>query len=104
MSGQKMISVLQKDVIDGFSESFCRALFKKLVQLNRTDKIFEDGWKRAEERETKEGTVSFFTDIASTVIEYLCSQLKCRCGSRPSQVVRLISRTEEFLAIFEKKF
>ena len=91
--------ILERDVISGFSYSFCRALVNRLKKLVDEDKAFEEGEQ---------------TDLFLNITNYLYEQIPNTQGMRSyydaderedaeRDAKNLIASVEEFLAIFESK-
>lgn len=89
-------------VMNNFCYPFAKALLLKLKDLERKDRIFEEGIKHAISKEEKYG--SSLTEIAYTVIEKMCMQFELAqmgTSATPLQIKKVIDLAEEFLAIFE---
>jgi len=104
-SEQKLTLTLEDDVISGFSLSFTKSLLKKLEELKRLDRIFDDSAEDIEEKD-KKGYSSPLTSIANSVVKHLVDQLQTFGGDsacRPDDINKLIALAYEFIEIFEKK-
>lgn len=95
--------VLSDDIITGFSYSFTSALLAKIKELEKENRIFEQGLEEAKKNESN-NLGSPLTLIAESTLCYLNEQIRCNeeIGT-PKDLAILIRCTEEFLAIFAEK-
>lgn len=86
---------------------FTSLLFNKLKQLQKDDRIFEEGEKNAKKfKDLKSLEDAGFTLIADRIINILLKKTGFEFGSllNPAEEVeKFIDVAEEFLAIFEEK-
>lgn len=101
---QKHKICIPDSVMNNFCYPFAKALLLKLKDLEREDRIFEEGIAEIVSKE--ERYASSLTEIAYTVIEKMCLQFELAnvgTSATPLQIKKVIDLAEEFLAIFEVK-
>ncbi|KKP67951.1 MAG: hypothetical protein UR66_C0009G0041 [Candidatus Moranbacteria bacterium GW2011_GWE1_35_17] len=89
--------------IDGFCYPFMKALLEKLKELEKKDRIFEEGLDKALSMGISS---SRLTSIAQSVLDKICEQLGRNSvgpSATPTKITDIIDLSEEFLAIFEIK-
>ena len=96
----KLKVCIPEGIISDFCYPFLKALLYKLKELEKEDRIFEDGIKKA----SSINCSSHLTSIAKIIIEKIMGQIGCYSISEiatPLEIRKLIDLTEEFLTTFE---
>ncbi|MEK7652978.1 MAG: hypothetical protein AAB358_00630 [Patescibacteria group bacterium] len=105
---QNMAMVMNASVpMNGFCWAYCDALYRKIVQLSKDDRIFEGGIKEAERQEEKSCFESRVTKIAEVILDLLYQQIPTIFGNapthfQPSELDEHLKIVREALDCFEQ--
>ena len=86
------------DVISGFSYNFSNKIYRKLLTLQKQDKIFTDGNEKVKAIKKSDNLASSLTPLAEILISHLEDQLHRRCGHTFEGFSEFMELAKEFLS------